>query len=142
MDGKLYAAVASFGISTLEGASSVVGDTPGWTYDDYYAALATMPEGCEGLDFGVTQDNILSVCMAIDLENYVDWSTGKCNFDSDDFKALLEFSKQFASEDELADYETSEEDSAQARIAQGRIFLQEVFIIQISIIKKDRKSVV
>lgn len=128
VDGKLYAAVTSFGISTLEGASSVVGDTPGWTYDDYYAALATMPEGCEGLDFGVTQDNILSVCMAIDLENYVDWSTGKCNFDSDDFKALLEFSKQFASEDELADYETSEEDSAQARIAQGKQMLQTVSV--------------
>lgn len=128
VDGKLYAAVASFGISTLEGASSVVGDTPGWTYDDYYAALATMPEGCEGLDFGVTQDNILSVCMAIDLENYVDWSTGKCNFDSPDFKALLEFAKQFASEDELENYETSEEDSAQARIAQGKQMLQTVSV--------------
>ena len=46
LDGKLYAACAGFAVETAVGASSVVGDTPGWTYDDYYAALATMPEGC------------------------------------------------------------------------------------------------
>ena len=55
VDGKLYAACAGFAVQTVAGASSVVGDTPGWTYDDYYAALATMPEGCEGLSSVLTR---------------------------------------------------------------------------------------
>lgn len=126
VDGKLYTAVSSFLIATLQGASSVVGDTPGWTYDDYYAALASMPEGCEGLDVGVTQYQILNMCLAIDLPNYLDWSTGECRFESDDFKALLEFAKSFPSEESMEGYEMSADDSTQARISQGKQMLQTV----------------
>ena len=126
VDGKLYTAVSSFLIATLQGASSVVGDTPGWTYDDYYAALASMPEGCEGLDVGVTQYQILNMCLAIDLPNYLDWSTGECRFESDDFKALLEFAKSFPSEESMEGYEMSAEDSTQTRISQGKQMLQTV----------------
>lgn len=126
VDGKLYAAVAYFVIATLQGASSVVGDTPGWTYDEYYAALASMPEGCEGLDAGVTQEVMLETCLAIDLDRYIDWSTGQCSFDSDNFKALLEFAKTFPSAESLEGYEPSAEDSALSRISQGKQMLQTV----------------
>ena len=91
MDGKLYEICPSFSINTVIGASSVVGDTPGWSYEQFDEALASMPEGCDPLDKYVTKYDMLQACLSMDMESFVDWTTGECRFDSDEFKAMLEF---------------------------------------------------
>lgn len=123
LDGKLYAACAGFMVQTAVGASSVVGDTPGWTYEDYYAALASMPEGCEGFDVGVDRNTMLTAATALDLTDYVDWSTGQCRFDSEDFIKVLEFAKQFPDSSYYENYEYSADDSPASRVAQGKQML-------------------
>lgn len=123
LDGKLYAACAGFAVETAVGASSVVGDTPGWTYDDYYAALATMPEGCEGFDIGVDRDTMLEVSLALDMTDYVDWAAGTCNFDSENFAKVLEFCKPFPDASYYENYEYTAEDSPANRVAQGKQML-------------------
>ena len=137
VDGKLCAAVSGFGIVTVEGASSVVGDTPGWTYDDYYAALASMPEGCQGFDYNFTKETMLQIGLAIDMDTYMSWSTGKCNFDSDEFKQLLEFANQFPSDSDMENYEPSDEDSSFYRISQGLQMLQQVSVFNFSEYSND-----
>ena len=123
LDGKLYAACAGFAVNTAVGASSVVGDTPGWTYDDYYAALATMPEGCDGFDIGVDRDTMLEACLALDMTDYVDWAAGTCNFDSEDFVKVLDFCKPFPDASYYENYEYTAEDSPANRVAQGKQML-------------------
>ena len=123
LDGKLYAACAGFAVNTAVGASSVVGDTPGWTYDDYYAALATMPEGCDGFDIGVDRDTMLEGSLALDMTDYVDWAAGTCNFDSEDFVKVLEFCKPFPDASYYENYEYTAEDSPANRVAQGKQML-------------------
>ena len=51
------------------GAASVVGDTPGWTYDEFNAALASMPEGCTAFDQYTTKTDILQTCLALDMDS-------------------------------------------------------------------------
>ena len=123
LDGKLYAACAGFAVNTAVGASSVVGDTPGWTYDDYYAALATMPEGCDGFDIGVDRDTMLEACLALDMTVYVDWAAGTCSFDSEDFVKVLDFCKPFPDASYYENYEYTAEDSPANRVAQGKQML-------------------
>ena len=123
LDGKLYAACAGFAVNTAVGASSVVGDTPGWTYDDYYAALATMPEGCDGFDIGVDRDTMLEACLALDMTDYVDWAAGTCSFDSENFVKVLEFCKPFPDASYYENYEYTAEDSPANRVAQGKQML-------------------
>lgn len=123
VDGKLYAACASFMVQTAVGASSVVGDTPGWTYEDYEAALATMPEGCEGFPIGIDRDTMLEICVALDMTDYVDWAAGTCNFDSEDFIKVLEFANTFPDASRYENYEYTAEDSDAARVAQGKQML-------------------
>lgn len=123
VDGKLYMTVSNFMINTLIGAASVVGDEPGWTYDELEAALATMPEGCDVLDYYVTKDTILQTCLALDMDDFVDWGTGKCNFDSEQFTDLLAFADKFPEEFDWNTYEYSDEDSTDTRLAQGRQML-------------------
>lgn len=123
VDGGLYCAPGGFSVVTAVGASSVVGDEPGWTYDDYYAALATMPEGCEGFDVGYDRNSLLTICLVLDLDEYMDWSTGECRFDSEDFVKLLEFAASGGKDFDYEHYEYSSDDSASVRIQQGRQML-------------------
>jgi len=117
--GGLYAACAGFSIRSLIGASSVVGDEPGWTFDDYYAALESMPEGCEGFDVGTTKQDILNTLLAIEMDRFVDWNTGECNFDSEEFIEILRFTDQFPRTFDWENHEWSQQDDAYYRISQG-----------------------
>lgn len=127
VDSGLYAAVAGFGVVSVMGASSVVGDTPGWSYDDYNAALATMPEGCAGFDWFFSRETMLQYGLMIDLGSYVDWADGKCRFDSDEFKALLAFAAQFPSNEEIAvNTDEAQNIGAPELIAQGQQMLTQV----------------
>ncbi len=122
-DGGLYQVAPSFQILTLIGASSVVGDTPGWTYDDFNAALATMPAGCSPLDQYTTREDVLRSLVTLEMDRLVNWTTGECHFDSEDFVNILQFSNRFQAEFDWNSYEWSAEDSTENRIAEGRQML-------------------
>ncbi len=122
--GGLYAAVAGFGVMSVMGAESVVGDTPGWSYDEYAAALAAMPEGCAGFDWYFSRETMLQYGLMIDLGAYADWASGECRFESDEFKALLAFAAQFPSNEEIeANADEAQSVGAPELIAQGQQML-------------------
>ena len=125
-DGGLYQVVPGFSVETLVGAASVVGDTPGWTYDDFNAALARMPEGCTPLEPYTTRDIVLNSLLAADMDLFVNWNTGEVHFDSEEFKQLLTFAAQFP-----ADYDWESHDSTentQDLIRQGRQMLARTYL--------------
>lgn len=119
VNGGLYEISSSFSVISLLGSPKVVGDTPGWTYDELYAALATMPEGCDIMDYYTTRDDILQNMLSIDMGSFVDWTTGKCNFESKEFMDLLEFASRFP--DVVPD--SGEYVSDSTRIAEGKQML-------------------
>ena len=123
IDGKLYNTVSSFYVYTAMGASSVVGDEPGWTYDEFNAALKSMPAGCTAFDEYVTRDDMLSTCMQLDGGDYVNWATGECNFDSEAFVKMLEFVNSFPSEFDWENYDWTLSGETDERIASGRQML-------------------
>lgn len=126
VDGGLYQVVSGFSVETLVGAASIVGDTPGWTYDEFNEALAKMPEGCTPLDPYVTRDQVLSSLLYADMDNYVDWGSGKVDFENDSFKQLLEFANQFPEEYNWEEHDISE--STQDLIRQGRQMLTQTYL--------------
>ncbi len=128
VDGKLCATFSNFYISTVIGASSVVGTEPGWTYDQFNKALASMPEGCTAFDVYTTRADMLQSCLALDMDDFVNWGTGECRFDSQQFIDLLEFSAQFPAEFDWDNYEWTEEDDSMNRLAQGKQMLAQTTI--------------
>ena len=131
VDGKLCTTVPGFYINAVMGASSVVGDTPGWTYEEFDAALASMPEGCQPFDQYVTRDAILQSCLALDMEQFVNWGTGECRFDSQQFIDLLNFANRFPESFDWENYDYSAEESTTSRIAQGKQMLVQTSVYQI-----------
>ena len=123
VDGKLCQTVAGFYINSAIGAAAVVGDEPGWTYEQFNAALASMPDGCTAFDQYVTRDGILQTCLALDMADFVDWGTGKVSFDNEQFVKLLKFANSFPSEFDWENYDWSQEMSTEERLAQGKQML-------------------
>ena len=122
VDGKLCQTVSGFYINSAVGASSVVGDEPGWTYDEYNAALAEMRERvpeCTAFDQYMTRDGALQTCLALDMADFVDWESGKVSFDSEQFVKLLEFANSFPTEFDWENYTYSESDDIGTRLSQG-----------------------
>lgn len=138
VDGKLYEVTPSFTINTLIGASSVVGDTPGWTYADFNAALAKMPAGCDPLDQYTTRDDMLRTLVSLEMESLVDWNTGKVSFDSQNFIDMLNFAARFPKAFDWDNYEWTDADQAENRIKDGRQMLMNASIYYVdSIIYND-----
>ncbi len=95
-DGKLYEIYSCFSVSTAFGLSKVVGDGSSWTFDDLNAAMEKMPEDATIFNAYYTKDDVLSNCISRNIESFVNWGTGECNFDSEEFIGLLEFANSFA----------------------------------------------
>ncbi|MBR0040642.1 MAG: extracellular solute-binding protein [Oscillospiraceae bacterium] len=126
--GKLCSTVTTFTVTTLAGSARVVGDEPGWSFDDLRAALATMPEGCTVLDEFTTSGDILRAELTIDADYYIDWETGKVNFDSKAFTDLLEFSRLFPNSFDSFTYNWDEYESDDQRIAEGKQMLTRMYL--------------
>ena len=117
-DGKIISTVSSFSVQTVIGASSIVGDTPGWNYKQFNAALANMPEGCEPFDAYMTREVILRNCLNLDMNDFVNWDTGKVDFMNDEFYDLLNFAASFPVEYNWDDFDY--EETTEQRIGEGR----------------------
>ena len=110
--------------ATIAGPSSIIGTEPGWTYDDMFAALDQMPEGCELFSLGTTRNDVFSSICTMNLSNFVDWNTGECSFDSEDFISLMEFANRFPETFDWENHEWTTRGQRQpTRIKEGRQLL-------------------
>ena len=120
-NGKLCRLCPSFTIMTLLAAESLVGSEPGWTYDEFRAALASMPEGCTPVSESMARPDVLQLLLNLDMDQFVDWNTGKCSFDSQEFIDLLNFTNLFQAEYNWdPDFDWSTWESDEQRIAAGK----------------------
>lgn len=92
VDGKLYEIIPSFSVSTYVAKKSLVGDITGWTMEDALQYVASMPEGAS-LFGDMTRSDFFNVVLSMRGSDFIDVSTGKCNFDSEEFISLMEFAK-------------------------------------------------
>ena len=97
-DGKLYEITPSFTVQTYAAKKSLVGDATSLTMDQANQILASMPEGATLTSDSqtMTASNFLST--AITFSNFVDYTNATCNFDSPEFKAILETAKKYPAE--------------------------------------------
>ena len=95
---ELYMIFNTFGINTVVGSKAVVGDRTSWTLDDLRVALATMPEGCAIFSPYSTKLETLKNTLYADLGSYVEWESGACSFDGEEFKDILSFCNEMEAE--------------------------------------------
>lgn len=97
VDGTLYYVVPNFEVYTMVAKEALVGDRTSWTMEDMQQVLASMGE--EARAFGdVARDSFMYMVMRYCGNQFIDVATGKCNFNTEDFIAMMEFAKTLPEE--------------------------------------------
>lgn len=120
-DGNLYMVSPSFYIQTLVGHPSVVGTEMGWTMAEMREVLeASAAAGGTFFPYW-TKTDALRMFTMMNMVNYIDWATGECSFDSEEFIELLEFANMFPAEIDWENMEDGDYVDEYQLITEGKI---------------------
>lgn len=101
---KLYYVIPSFYERTLIGKTSMLDGKTGWNAQEFLDYANSLPEGTQ-LMGEMTRDGFMNYIMSYGGTDYIDVNTGKCNFNSEDFKALLTYAKTLPEEINYDNYD-------------------------------------
>lgn len=93
VDGRMPCIPTDFQIVTLIARQSDMGEREAWTVKELME-LADIHSDCELIDYA-DKLFILKTIMMRDAGNYYDMSTGKCYYDTAEFKEMLKFANRF-----------------------------------------------
>ena len=131
-DGKLYELPNGFAVQTAFALSSIAEQYDVWNVAAVQDAMTQLQDGATVFSDGWTKTQVLNNCLSRNLSAFVDWTTGKCTFDSDAFQQLLAFCNSFPDEtssddaiaygsaDTAVAIDGGEWESDAARIASGK----------------------
>lgn len=129
-DGKLVTIPRSFNLSTMVGKTSDLGSEMGWTLEEMMAYANANPDA--SLFDHYTKLSMISIMMQYNQNAFVDWETGKCSFDSEEFKELLAFANTLPAE---YDWQADER-STPVKIQAGEVLLDMVYIYELNSVQE------
>lgn len=141
VDGKLYYVIPSFYVCTMLGKQSVFGDRTSITMEELEAIQAGIPENPSIFGDTVLQSDFMNLMMGFCGNDFVDVSTGKCNFDTDSFVAMLTYASGLPQEhpdDFWEDYWNNYE----SQFRENRTLLDNVTISNISDLNREINGVI
>lgn len=143
-DGKLYELPNGFSVQTAFALSSIAEQYDIWNVAAVQDAMTQLQDGATVFSDGWTKTQVLNNCLSRNLSTFVDWTTGKCSFDSEAFQQLLAFCNSFPDEtssDDAIAYgsaatavaiDAGEWESDVARIASGKQLMAVTSIYDLS----------
>lgn len=105
VNGKLYYIIPDFEIYTMIAKKSLVGDRENWTMEDMQQVLAGMDEGAKAFSGDTTRSMFMNMVMRYCGNQFVDISTGKCSFNTEDFISMMEYAKALPGDEGSSDYD-------------------------------------
>ena len=127
-DGKLYQLPQTFAVDTAIALDKVVGEYDTWNLAAVKDAMTKLQDGATVFDVYRTKSDILSTCISRNIDAFVDWENGAAHFDSDEFKALLEFANSFPDTYDWENADEEEQDSAQNRMNVGKQLMSSFYV--------------
>ena len=131
INGHLYQAADAFTINTAIGLTKVVGDYDKWTLTELNDAMTKLQSDASVFGKYYTRESVFSDCMRRNLSYFVNWETGECSFDSQEFRDLLEFVKTFPQEVNQDDTDDSANVYGAAALRQGLQLLMPMYLYSV-----------
>lgn len=103
-EGKVYITVPYFSLWSAASRKGDVGDRTGWTLAEIREILSEKGQGAFAFD-SLDKAMILSNVLLGNLNDYIDWGTGECSFDSQEFREILEFCNEGILTDQMTEAE-------------------------------------
>ena len=127
IDGKLYQITDTFSIQTAAVNGAIADGRTSWTLDEILDSMKSLDPNASIFGETATRSMVLSQCLGFNLDSFMDWSSGTCSFDSEEFISLLKFCATFPEEmDPNYDWETAE--SEYSRLQSGKQLMSEVYL--------------
>ena len=126
MDGKLYRMPTSFSVIGAAGRHDVVGSYDAWTLDAMQDAMKKLSPDATVFNVDYTKTNVIYACLASSLDQFVNWQSGTCSFDSDEFRAFLSFANSFPGEFDATNFDFDEYVSDYRRVGQKQQLLANI----------------
>ena len=117
-DGKLYTLPPSFGVNTATVKASHVNGKNSITLEELIDLMDHMPEEAELYEYA-NKSSVLYFVTCMNMSEYLDWNTGECRFDSEDFIRAMEFANRFPAEFK----QQEDEMSTAARIREDQLIM-------------------
>ena len=92
-DNILAGIPAEFMVRTVVGNRAQLNNKTGLTLDELFSIADRYP-GAKAFD-GVTKEEVMQYLMMFNEDTFINRDTGTCHFDSEEFKAVLEYVNQF-----------------------------------------------
>ena len=124
-DGALLSTGAGVSFDTVIGAASLVGEESNWSYDAFLSAWFELGLGTDAFEAYMTCEDVLSACLRVDLDTFVDRDAGTCSFDGENFTKLLYFTGNFRRSFDFGSHAWSDTDNSDLRIRNGKQMLLE-----------------
>lgn len=118
VDGKLYTLPSRFYINTIIAKQSDFGDRQSITLEELMEKTKELPEDVELYEYA-TKSSILMWNTMMNMEQYVNWSTGECKFNNEEFIRALEFANQFEKEISFDE----EQPSTSTKLREGKLLM-------------------
>ena len=140
-DGKLYYLPTTFSINGLIGSKKIFNGMEGWTYEEMEEKYKSMPEGSTFMH-GMTSEWFIQNMLSSQMKDFIDFETGDVNLDSEEFIHMLEFSKNFQTNDEymkeMEENDWQYEDTYKL-IKNGKLLLNSMYMYDFSSIQINEK---
>lgn len=97
-DGKLYTLIPNYRVITFAAKTSNLDGLTNWNIEEFMQYVANHPD-MKIFDYDFNRANFLEYILEYTRDNFIDRDTGECKFNSDEFKALLEFANTLTTDD-------------------------------------------
>ena len=131
-DGKIIAVPKTYELTSLVVNKDVFGDKKSWTVKEMIEFDKSHPNSAIA-DYSYRM-SILELCLFNNMDYFVDSETGECRFDTDDFKAILEYAASYPE-----DYNWDTVDSGSSpveKIGSGQILAEPAYLYDIESIQE------
>ena len=101
-NGHLYRAVSNFNLASILGKKTDLGMKNGWSFDEmteYIQNSSTEPP----LAFGCfsAREGMFEALCKYNMDEFIDWESGTCNFHTESFKKILAFCRDLPSKSNM-----------------------------------------
>ena len=127
---RLVCIPSSFNIETIAGKTAQVGEEMGWTLTELMAYAEEHPDAM--LFDSTTKTSMLYILMSHNQEDFINWESGECKFDTEEFAQILTFINSFPDE---YDWE-SDQRSTPIKLQAGEVLLYHASIYDFNSIQE------
>lgn len=120
VDSSLYGIMPVFYINSIAAKTSLVGEENGWTLTEMLDLVDEVnPPYVMMYD---SRNTMLWYCVYQDIDEFINWETGECFFNGEEFIRALEFAARFPEDDDV-DY--SERESTETLLHENKVLLMQ-----------------